>query len=455
MNLNAKVTKGSPVSLADVLQERENRAETQQKLITTYDRPLVCFTLNIPGEYKQFPLLRHCFKLCLDDILLHLPSTAIYQSVQENSAGSVAYIVLDMPAQNIKQLTLDIECTHPLGRIFDLDVIGSDGHKLSRTDFGMPPRKCYLCDNIAAVCGRNRTHSMGDVVNYIVSKMDDYVCNKLCWRTVQAVNRALLFEVATTPKPGLVDCSNNGAHTDMDIFSFIDSASQLLPYFSDFFTAGYRHYGTPCQLFLSLRQKGIVAEKRMHEATGGINTHKGAIFTLGLMCAAYGVMSSRHKPHDENDLLDYCKLMLPPLMDELESDKDAGNMTNGERIFASSGITGIRGEATGGFMSIRQHSLPVLRRFLAEGFPLSQAGIASLLALMANVDDTNIIHRSSIYSLRSIQRTLKAFMRTNPTLEQIISRAITLDSELISKNISPGGCADLLAATYFLHFIYL
>ena len=99
---------------------------------------------------------------------------------------------------------------------------------------------------------------------------------------------ALLEEVYTTPKPGLVDLYSCGAHTDMDVQTFERSAEALQPWFIRMAAQGYLLTCTREELFTQIRQTGIMAEKAMFQATGGVNTHKGMIFTLGIFCAAAG-----------------------------------------------------------------------------------------------------------------------------------------------------------------------
>src|SRR4051812_47765287 len=98
---------------------------------------------------------------------------------------------------------------------------------------------------------------------------------------------SLLYEVSASPKPGLVDRYNQGAHKDMDFFTFMASSAALSNYFNDCVAEGVKYSGqNPQELFFSLRSLGVDAEKSMFEATDNVNTHKGLIFSLGIICAA-------------------------------------------------------------------------------------------------------------------------------------------------------------------------
>jgi holo-ACP synthase/triphosphoribosyl-dephospho-CoA synthase len=129
------------------------------------------------------------------------------------------------------------------------------------------------------------------------------------------------------------------------------------------------------------------------------------------------------------------------------------NPSHGELVFAKNGIQGIRGEVSRGFPSVTEYALPMLCRLLNEGYSINDAGIAVLLNLMAHTEDTNIIYRRGIDVFRSIQEELRNFFATNPNMDAIRKKAASMDKEFISNNISPGGSADLLGTTFFLHRI--
>jgi len=281
-----------------------------------------------------------------------------------------------------------------------------------------------------------------------------------------AALKALMTEAAITPKPGLVDRANSGSHRDMDFFTFIDSTAAILPCFRECAVMGYDSAADstaeapsakPPALFESLRPVGKAAECLMKQATGGVNVHKGIIFSLAILSAAYGVLYNKSDVIQLADLLDLCRAMCSRLPEDFSNPSDFSSQQNksshGEAAFARHGIQGIRGEAAAGFPSVRDHSLPVLRRMLKEGHSLNDSGIAAFLSLLARVDDTNIIHRSDLSSLRRIQKETGEFLRGNPAMSAIRERTAELDRQFIAANISPGGCADLLALTLFLNAI--
>ena len=265
--------------------------------------------------------------------------------------------------------------------------------------------------------------------------------------------KALLYEVCTAPKPGLVDRFNNGSHRDMDLFTFLDSTAALIPYFETAVRLGQETaHRPPQETFLRLRRAGLRAERDMFRATGGINTHKGAVFTLGTVCGAVGrLWSPAGPPRDCSAVLSQCSLLCTDAVREDWKRMARGEaVTAGQRLYRSCGIQGIRGELARGLPSVAQVSLPALEQELSRGASLEQAGVTALLQLIAHLTDTNLIARGGLEGQRWAARQAQVLLREgHPSPEQV--RA--LDDAFIRRNLSPGGCADLLAVTYLLHFL--
>jgi holo-ACP synthase/triphosphoribosyl-dephospho-CoA synthase len=265
-------------------------------------------------------------------------------------------------------------------------------------------------------------------------------------------------ELAVTPKPGLVDRNNCGAHLDMDFFTFIDSAAALLPYFRSCAAEGFRSGGGggggPSGLFAALRRKGKIAEIAMGRATGGVNTHRGIIFSLGIVSGAYGRLYRRRERPGLEDLMALCREMSAGALADFSGMGDrlpgGDRLSHGERLYRRYGMTGVRGEAAAGFPSVCAHSYPRFRRMLQGGSSRNDAGIGALLYLLAYTDDTALVHRSDIGFLRSLQGDLRDFLAPDPPVDALRRKAAELDDRFISLGISAGGCADLLALTLFL-----
>lgn len=264
--------------------------------------------------------------------------------------------------------------------------------------------------------------------------------------------KALMYELAVTPKPGLVDRQNNGSHKDMDFFTFIDSGFTLFGYFSEITQKSVNFKGPANRLLAQLRESGMLAEKQMLEVTGGANTHKGAVFSLGLLCASTGYLKGKLLEISPESILKTAAEIAGNLENELETNKPE---THGEKVYKRYGITGIRGEASRGFPTVQRYGYPVLEEYINRGYSANNAGVATLLSLMTELDDTNIITRSDIKTLKNMQNKAEEILKTSACAEDLITNAKKLDEELIALGISPGGCADLLAMSFFIHFIML
>ena len=453
-----------PVTLPEILAAREQRVQQQQTLLGQYGKTLLVFTMNIAGPIKYSEQIHWGFNLGNRWISIQLSDLPIvHRSEVIASTGCEAYYVIDASADLVKRRAVQIEDSAPVARLFDLDVLDSAGKKLDRVNFNLPPRTCLICDNPAHLCGRSRAHSVAQLQKKTEYLLTDAMVEADCAYIAQLAQKSLLYEVCTTPKPGLVDCRNSGSHTDMDIFTFLSGSAALAPYFTQCARLGATTRDLPPKsLFDKLRFAGKLAENAMYEATNGVNTHKGCIFSLGILCAAAGRLSPAHRKHcirlpvcahrKPDAILSLCREMTQGLVQEdFQNITEQTAATVGETLYTKYGISGIRGQAESGFPQVLQVSLPVLEKGLSKGLSLNDAGCAALLALIASVTDTNLIHRSNPQRQAALAKEIQTILQQQPyPSRDTIQR---LDEQFIAENLSPGGCADLLAITYFLHFI--
>ncbi|MBQ3693442.1 MAG: triphosphoribosyl-dephospho-CoA synthase CitG [Synergistaceae bacterium] len=263
---------------------------------------------------------------------------------------------------------------------------------------------------------------------------------------------AMLVEVSVTPKPGLVDRNNSGAHSDMGFFTFLKSAAGLRSCFEEFSEAG--HAGgtknfSPDKIFPYIRKIGIEAEKIMFDSTNGINTHKGEIFSLGVLSASAGYLAGMKQNINPEDVMKTAGMMCKGLCERDFAEaktKSPEQLTKGERIYREHGITGIRGEAESGYPVVRYYALPALRKYIADGLCLNDSLVMTLIHIMAHNDDTNIIARHDLSVCEEVKERSRDIIMNHGGIDEIRR----LDDEFIKRNISPSGSADLLAVTYFL-----
>ncbi len=263
---------------------------------------------------------------------------------------------------------------------------------------------------------------------------------------------AMFVEVHLSPKPGLVDLVSNGSHNDMNVHLFEISASSIRPFLKEFILAGKVNSNLDEKSLLSiLRPIGMKAEESMFQATQGINTHKGMIFALGLVCGAIGWLEGNGITINSSNISRMIKNCCSQLVvDELEQTKQTSE-THGEKIFRQFGLTGARGEAASGFHTVMNYSLPSYRKALSEGASTEQALWQVLLTLMAYNQDTNVVSRGGMHGLKYVQNSALTLLEQGGWHdENLESKLLQLDTKFIELNLSPGGSADLLAITWLL-----
>ena len=436
------------VILEQMLAAREARSMRQFTLNRTYGLPIISFSMNIPGPIKDSPLIRRGFLAGCAMLDHRLPRRAVkLREVHPAVTGWEATYVLDMDAGKVKEITTAIDDGLPQGRLFDMDVLGTDLMKLDRELVGGKSRDCIVCGAPGRGCASRRIHSVPE----LQKAANDILTRHFAQTDAQQIGiwavQSLLDEVCTTPKPGLVDRRNNGSHKDMDLFTFFASASALAPYFLRCAQIGQETANdTPEATFQRLRMAGLSAEQDMYAATGGVNTHKGAIFTIGLLCGAAGRLWRPEGGWEAGALLEEVAAMTAQVV---YKDFGSGSAdTAGQRLYAQNGIRGIRGEAAQGLPSVGRLGLPIYRELKDQGLTCERAGAITLLHLIGRVEDTNMLSRGGLDGAKEGKNRVLALLAANarPSEEQIEA----LDDWFIQRNLSPGGCADMLAAIYFV-----
>lgn len=253
---------------------------------------------------------------------------------------------------------------------------------------------------------------------------------------------SLLLELETWPKPGLVSHIDSGSHDDMDAGTFRASAAAIQPYFQLLAEAGAqgREIGR-------LRAIGMDAEAAMMEATCGINTHRGAIFGLGLLCAAAGARTAGLTDPGLSvgaavSSLWGTNILEAPMLP----------FSHGSRARRRYGAGGARMEAARGFPSVYEIGLPALRRseIAASGNAEAQR-VEVCFALIAALEDTNLLHRGGQAGLRFARRASQRFLDDGGVgRPDWCDRARAVHESFVARRLSPGGAADLLALSLFV-----
>ena len=336
------------------------------------------------------------------------------------------------------------------------------------------------------------------------------------------VRNALLGEVYATPKPGLVDRRDTGAHRDMNYETFLRSTEAITPYLVEMFKRGlvssyendeltvekepadsqskYKSMETKHtpnlssreKVFLDIRKTGMEAEKAMYKATGNVNTHKGMIFTMGILLAAAGIIAGERLRQNAaadisgdffeiNEILETGRRMSQRILEEdfIEM-SNREPISHGEKLFHKYGEKGIRGQAMVGFPIIRDIGLSSMRKYLnitddaslrceieeratlrkdlldGEGNMRDEhfenaVNISTLIAIMSRLNDTNVLTRSSYEEMEWLKKESERIVKLGAAFsKEGLSAIEELNVKCIEKNISPGGAADILAVTILL-----
>ncbi len=268
----------------------------------------------------------------------------------------------------------------------------------------------------------------------------------------QYLTQAILLEVSTHPKPGLVTRLSNGAHKDMSIFTFMMSSAVLSKAFNDLQDIGQAHRGTLAELFCKLRSYGVGAEAELLRVTKGVNTQRGILFAGGIVSAVSGY--AMNMGLSRNALLPMIKEMAAGLVARELKNLDHAAMTAGEKLYYKYGITGIRGEVENGFPSVINYGLPALEDAFNKGATINDALVHALIALMTVVEDSNVIWRTDYDTLLEVQRIANNILSLGSVFTEKGRMAIAeTERYFLQRHISPGGSADLLSVAITLYLL--
>lgn len=454
---------GRIITLTDILAAKEDRSNRQQGFQAAYPGVMVSITLNMPGAVKDTPILRRLRDYAVQEMKKKFETIA--ENLVNPVTGPEALLAIHDEGWTVKEAAVKIEEKCTFSRLLDIDVFDRTGMLLSRRDKGKE-RCCFVCGGEFTVCRREKRHTSEELLAVVERLLNQFRADEsrcispAAGRIGALAIEAMLYEVTCTPSPGLVDRVNSGAHQDMDFYSFMASSAALSSSMSRCAQAGILHKGDLIALLPVLRVIGLEGEQAMLAATKGVNTQKGLVFLLGIMAGVAGWLHGCSLPVTAESVLENAAYMVSGIVEkELAgaAHKDPAQWTAGERLYVTYGITGIRGELAEGLPAVKNKALPALQEALAKGLSLNDALIHTLLVLMTCVDDTTVMHRHHpdkmrIWVREQAQRVIAAgSMETAQGRKQCQD----LDESFIRENVSPGGVADLLAVTWFLHGLAL
>ena len=442
-----------------ILNGKEERAKKQEYLLSNHEKTLICFTLNIPGIQKRGLKYKKLFDIGILQIKYQLNLKDIkvsYSELNESPAGYEFFCMVDFEPQSVKLLMASIESASKVGRLFDIDVFSSNGELLSRTSFNLPTRKCLLCENKAAICSRNKTHNIEELLEAISKLIDNFLIEsdkfeKISQKLGEFTMQAMMYEVGCYPSFGLVSPVSQGSHSDMDFYTFIDSMAVLNKYMIEFSMVGFCCDNLD-DIFSNIRKIGIRAEADMFKKTGNINTHKGMIFLLGIVLSniTYAIKNKSNFAKIQENIKSMCKGITNELL--LAEHKKEDELTHGEILYVKYGFLGIRGEVELGIPLAFDIGLLVYEN--TSDLTKNDRLVHTLLSIMAQCDDSTIIHRKNIISLNFVKNLSKDLLEKGGLYNSNVKNKLnSINEYFIKANISPGGSADILAITVLLHLV--
>lgn len=409
-----------------ILQAREARHNHIQQLMHQYpDYSVVILKTNVVGANKNPVHMRFICSFFNDLVHRTFGAKIMLYGRQESRDGNYCYYVINEVGTLVKERTIELEEYNPIGRLIDLDVYYKK--PISRQDLQCVTRTCLLCDNFAHICSRNKTHSDEE----IHQKIKDITCDFLIEYLTNITIKAIYSELELYPKFGLVSHRDNGCHQDMDYEMFIRSTFALKPYIKRYIAEGCKDNIDP----ITLQQIGQQAETKMFQVTSGINTQKGLIFALGIFLPVLtkNIIENNDEAQLITDIKQLSQAIVGSYFDQLTIQTAK---SHGDHIYIKHRLQGIRGEALSGFQCI--FDIPPIVHYDDDGTHHEY-----LCRLMAVVDDTTIVHKTSLETLRRVQNDMQQLLDNGGYLEN--KEAFNALSDTYKQQcISPGGSADLL-----------
>lgn len=401
----------------NILELRETRESFIARSIKSKNKCLICIKPNFPGAEKRNIYTNYVSAMIFNEIKnVH----DVHEFSHEYDVeGLIFYILLDGDSIKIKERMIEIEASHPLGRLVDIDVYGQDAKQVSRDDFSIGRRKCFICDNEAVICVRSRAHTVDEIVEHFKNVVKEFLLGS---NDISGISEfCMINELMRSISLGTVTPNTKGSHNDMDMYTFFDSAHAISQKLSTLNSGDLESFHT-------LRAFGLELEKTMFEATSGVNTHKGVIFAFLLIFGGLSNAGSFEKLSEE-----ISKLAVHSL-----SDFEALIDSNGLRVYNTHSIKGARGEAVSGY----KNAFDIYVDILKDSEDLDKL----FLEIAQRTEDTNIIHRAGIDIYYEFKAKVEESLKNPDFIPE-------LEVFCLDKNISAGGSADMISITMLLYLI--
>ena len=420
-------------TLTDVLSEREKRWHSRVE--NAHEKTVAAVTLRLPFALRMcYPDLLNTAADPLSDIGLKHRFTSL------TADGFVSFFQTEEFAERIKRRTVLLEEQLPYGRFLDIDVNDEKG-TVSRQDLGLPPRTCLVCGLPAWDCVKSHRHTNEDIAECL-EKVLYPVGTTPGALIARCASLAAQDELRLLYKPGLVTPITNGCHKDLN-FSLMGNCLRHLESFWSFCVESGMNTEEASPEFLArLRRAGVEAEKIMFTVSSGVNTYRGLLYLLGILCASVGFAYAHHQGTE--GVFAAARSMAA---DELN--RDPHTRTRAKDL-GFSYYAGARGEAASGFKTV-QEALKFLSERKLKSPSREDALTDTLTYLIWHTYDTNVLGRGGSDGLYFMQSSAHSTIEAGGLLTEEgteLYRRLLL--ETLHRNLSPGGAADRLICTAFL-----
>lgn len=422
-----------------ILEDRENRLILIGDKIKSTSNLILVLKANICGDYKNINEVNLILPIFLN-IVVNTFKMVKYEKINSCDGNYFIIEIEDKDYIEVKRKLIQIEESFS-GRIIDIDLYSNAHKSVTRGDLELPPRSCIVCNDLYFKCVRERKHT----VNEVLAKTKEIAHEGFLQKIIKHTTNALINEVKAHPKFALVTEKEQGIHSDMDYKTFISSIEAIEPFLYEYAKEGFEFDE---DTFLRLRNIGMKAEKEMFKATSGINTHKGAIFLLGILLPS--ITNVIYKGEDFSAIQSNVKFLSKDLLKDFENLDSKENLSYGEQIYLDLGIGGVRAFAFSGMDLV----FDLVNDYEDCLYNINDKVINILLSSMCKLDDTVIIHKSNLETLTYIKyksNKLLELIKGNDFDDKLVKDEV-LNFNRICKvlKVSPGGSADIVILVLLL-----
>ena len=391
---------------------------------------------NIPGNDKYRTGICHLLCNAIDSLKKGINLKIL--STHRDILGPFYIAISPLSPIDAKMAAMALENQHASNRLLDIDVYSLDGSQVDRAKLGFAPRRCLLCDEPANECILLKRHSIKELLNYVDGLLQPLIslpCTIIPEQLATNLVFGTMCELNLTPKPGLVDRSNNGSHADLSYAKMLNSI-KLLPIFFNEILNCHRQQ----RLMQNFVQIGVAAENRMLQRIG-TNTHKGFIFLSGILLMA--VCQS-------NNQIENLRLTIASIAKDFFNNFSVSNSYNNTVIRNYYKLGGIRLEIEEGLPAIFEYGWPKYREAIKADWKPLHADFYLMAILMQYLEDTTAVRRCGLDGLARLRRdgrNLQLLLEKGQDPEQMLS---ALNQEYCKLGLTMGGVADCMALTFAL-----